>query len=604
MTGSKSCVSTFRRWLMGLATMVLIPALLLGVLELVLRAAGFGHRTGYYVAAELEGIEYRVPNPYFSHRFFPPALAREPYPQRIPAEKPEGTFRIFLFGESAAYGDPDPAYGVGRQLEVLLEERYPGTDFEVVCTAMTAINSHAILPIARECAGLDGDLWIVYMGNNEMVGAYGAGTVFSSRAPPLWLVRTMLGVKATRIGQLMEALVGGIQGKGGAPAEWDGINMFRRHLIHEDDPGRLTAYRNFQGNLEGILRAGKEAGVPVLLSTVGSNLRDCAPFASLYSEGLKAEPIREWKSHYREGTGLEERGAQGEALAAYREAAAIDAHHAELHFRMGRCWLSLGQADAARESFVRARDLDALAVRADTRINGIIREAAGKCDGAGVTLVDSVAALAAESADGFPGRDLFFEHVHFTLAGNYRLARILAAQVASRLPPGMVGKDPGEWVDAETVHRALAVTLWDRHRLWHNMEQRLSRAPHTDQLTNAGNIAWCTARAQAVIARIGKDTPAEDRRLYEEAIHERPDDILLRQRFAQYLEAMGHREEAIRELQRVCELIPGLEWPHYQLGELYTRAGRHAEAAECYEQALAIRGDFPEAREALDKARR
>ena len=46
---------------------------------------------------------------------------------------------------------------------------------------MTAINSHAILPIARECARRDGDLWIIYMGNNEMVGPFGAGTVFGSR---------------------------------------------------------------------------------------------------------------------------------------------------------------------------------------------------------------------------------------------------------------------------------------------------------------------------------------------------------------------------------------------------------------------------------------
>ena len=53
---------------------------------------------------------------------------------------------------------------------------------------MTAINSHAVLPIARECARHEGDLWIVYMGNNEMIGPFGAISVFGSQAPPLWYV--------------------------------------------------------------------------------------------------------------------------------------------------------------------------------------------------------------------------------------------------------------------------------------------------------------------------------------------------------------------------------------------------------------------------------
>ena len=44
-------------------------------------------------------------------------------------------------------GDPDPTFGAWRYLQVLLRERFPGTDFEVVCVAMTAINSHAILPL-------------------------------------------------------------------------------------------------------------------------------------------------------------------------------------------------------------------------------------------------------------------------------------------------------------------------------------------------------------------------------------------------------------------------------------------------------------------------
>src|SRR4030095_1573736 len=95
-----------------------------------------------------------------------------------------------------------PAYGFARMLREVLEERCPGTKFEVVNVAMTAISSHAILRIARDCTSFEGDLWIVYMGNNEVVGPFGAGSVFGAKAPSLPLIRVVLAAKGTCIGQL------------------------------------------------------------------------------------------------------------------------------------------------------------------------------------------------------------------------------------------------------------------------------------------------------------------------------------------------------------------------------------------------------------------
>ena len=60
--------------------------------------------------------------------------------------KPAGAFRIFVLGESAAMGDPEPAFGPARYLEMLLRDKYPDADFEIENVAFTAINSHVILP--------------------------------------------------------------------------------------------------------------------------------------------------------------------------------------------------------------------------------------------------------------------------------------------------------------------------------------------------------------------------------------------------------------------------------------------------------------------------
>jgi len=146
--------------------------------------------------------------------------------------KASDTVRIFVFGESAAYGDPEPDFGLPRMLQAMLSLRHPGVRFEVVNAAMTAINSHAILPIARDCAGADGDIWVIYMGNNEVVGPFGAGTVFGSPAPPpLPLIRATLAFKTTRTGQWLDSVRQWLQKPPPERSEWGGMEMFLNQQV-------------------------------------------------------------------------------------------------------------------------------------------------------------------------------------------------------------------------------------------------------------------------------------------------------------------------------------------------------------------------------------
>lgn len=597
--GSTGKLSGRRLWLMRLAAATVMPLLVLGGVELSLRLVGYGYQTSYFLPSKIAGQNFLLPNPKFAYRFFPHALARAPLPMRMLTEKPANTYRIFLFGESAAFGDPDPAYGVGRYLEKLLRERYPGTDFEVVCVAMVAINSHAILPMARECAQLDGDLWIVYMGNNEMIGAYGPGTVFGTRAPRQSVVRAILDIKATRLGQLLDALLNGVRRDSSVPEAWGGIGMFSKNQLRHDDERRLRAYENFKGNLADILSVGQQAGVPIILSTVASNLRDCAPFASLHSSGLAATELFEWDKLYQEGMAWEAAGSYSNALTTYSNAAAIDSEFAELQFRIGTCHLALTNRAAAHRAFVSARDFDVLSVRADARLNQIVLDAAKPYASKQVVPVDAASELTSYSPDGILGKELFFEHVHFTLDGNYRLARIFAERVTALLPSSITARGGEHWAEAEFCNRRLAVTSWDEHRLWRGALDHTAAPPFSTQASHRSNTQYIEFRRQEVIARMTPSSPARDRQLYEEALTAAPEDTLLHARFAQYLEATGSRLEAIAEFQRVCELLPDLEWPHYHLGDLMVRAGRISEAVDCFERALAIRSDFVQARKEL-----
>ena len=92
---------------------------------------------------------------------------------------------------------------MGRFLEAILETRYPEQDFEVINLAITAINSNVILPISKELAQYNADAWMIYMGNNEMVGPYGAGTIFG-KAPSTAYIKTILTLKKLRTVQWLE----------------------------------------------------------------------------------------------------------------------------------------------------------------------------------------------------------------------------------------------------------------------------------------------------------------------------------------------------------------------------------------------------------------
>jgi tetratricopeptide (TPR) repeat protein len=552
---------------------------------------GYGYPTSFFLKTKIDGKDYYVSNDRFGYRFFPPNLARTPVPMRMEAQKPANTYRIFVFGESAAMGDPDPTFGAWRYLEVLLRERFPETHFEVVCVAMTAINSHVILPIARECARRDGDLWIIYMGNNEMVGPFGAGTVFSSRVAGINLIRSSLAVKSTKSGQALNRLMQR-WGHSSAPQTWSGLNMFKEHQLRYDDPNRLRAYENFKQNLNDILRAGQHAGVPVILSTVGSNLKDCAPFGSLHSGSLNDVQKNEWDGFYREGTNFESSGDFPDALKKYAQAAAMDPHYAELSFRSGRCQLALTNYEPALNDFESARDDDTLAFRADSRVNRIIEDAAKATAERGVYFLDALKALAQSSPAKIPGNELFYEHVHLNFDGNYLLARAFAEQTLKLLPKTILAQGKSEWASADLCDRRLAVSPWDRFRVWQENYSRVSEPPFTDQLNDVPRARFYMAKLQELGARMTEQTRAQSRALYEEALTRNPDDYCLRENFAQFLDQTGDLAEAPAEEQQVSNLLPQNPMTPCIIGRLLIRLGNFDGAEKSFLRALAIRNDY------------
>lgn len=476
-----------------------------------------------------------VENARFGRRFFtPPTLARKPLSFVLPAQKSEGTYRIFVLGESAAMGDPNPSYGCARMLERMLAAEYPGARFEVVNAGMVAINSHVILPIARDVARLEPDAFVIYMGNNEVVGPYGPGTAFHTFSSHLGMIRAGIALRGTRSGQMLERLLRFPSREADRTARWNGMQQFLDHRMAADDPRLADACRHFERNVRDIAVAGTDAGAQVVLCTVAVNLRTSPPF-----------------------------GATDEANAAFREAQQLEA---------------AGRYDEARARYARARDLDTLRFRADGQINAAIRRVASD-PSRRITLVDAEELFAKSAAHGIPGDDLFLEHVHMNFHGNFVLAAAMRDALAGQFPASIADRrSPGTRLTETDCARLLAFTAWSRFALDEDVYRRLGTPPFTFQLDHEARSAAMARDLEARRESAGQAGLAEARRACMAAIERAPEDWVLHQDVGNLLIEAGDFSGAIDQFKRVFSLIPHAQESYHRDAFALAQQGKAAEA--------------------------
>jgi len=630
---------TRRLWLFRLTALILIPTILLLLLEFSLRIFGFGYPTGFTLKTRINEHDVYVQNRRFCWRFFPKDIARTPVPFAVPVARLPDTYRVFILGASAALGVPDHTYSFARILEVQLRDRFPDVNFEVVNAAAVAINSHVVLEIARDCAELQPDLFVVYLGNNEVVGPYGAGTIFAPISPSLSIIRAGLLLKSTRIGQLLQWLPAAFSSTS-TPRSWTGPRMFLEKQVPADAPDLEIVYQHFTENLLGVYRVAHEQRVPIIVCTVPTNLKDCPPFASLHRAGLTKPRRRQWEAVYEEGVAFESRADYRAAVERYRAAAEIDDRYAELHFRLGRCYGAIGDYETARQCLIRARDLDTLRLRADTRINNIIRSVAGRGDMPAVYLVDAEKALAECSPHSIPGEEIFHEHVHLNFQGNFLLATAVRRRVEGILPDWVRRRGRGNrppLSEADCAER-LAFTDWDRYRVVRKMLNNYIKAPpFAERLYQDERLRRFEGRLNDLKTALRPEGAKTIHAQYGEAIRKNDSDVWLRLNYAAFLlsggqdlaaaeehvrvflcsfpnhpDALdklatvlirrGEYDEAVTLAREVLELSPNKVAALSKLGNALRVQGKLGEAIECYRQALRIEPNFVRARYSLADA--
>ena len=519
-----------RSALAKLLLMLLAPVLFAALAEGMLCVTGLGYPTRFLIPDRIGEREVYRDNLFFTYRFFVPALARSPSPIVLDRQKPADVFRVVVLGESAAQGDPSPEFGVSRLLGPLLQASLATGRVEVINAAVTAINSPVILEIARDLPRMQPDLVILYIGNNEVIGPFGPGTVFTRFFDADWVPGLAMRLSRLRLPQVMR-LAWALASDRRAPQTFTGVEMFAHNVIAADDPRLEAMRRRFRRNIRRLIALARAAGARVLVSSVAVNLDDCPPSASIRNPALSPADREQWDRRFAEGLAARQAGDWAGALARLREAVALDAGHAETHYLLGQCLDRSGNRPEAEPYYRRARDLDGFRYRTDSALNATLRA----CAQADPAVLWADAETAFRSVPGARDADLFVDHVHFTFGGTYRLARLWAETIVGGWSASRPFRPQPVFPDESELRGQLLFTPLAELALVQPMIDRFQRPPFDRQLDRDSRLARLRELAHALAGQVQATELEPLRARFAELFRQFPGDPYWTKQWGQWL---------------------------------------------------------------------
>jgi hypothetical protein len=436
---------------------LLLPFLFFLGLELGLRWYGYGPDLSLFRRQEIRREIFMTINPdvkfrYFGTMKFSPSTSIDYFHE----SKPPGVFRIFCLGGSTTVGYPFLFNGsFASFLRNRLKYIFPNKNIEVVNLGMTATNSFTVLDIARELTAYQPDLLIVYDGHNEFYGALGAAShqsLGSSRTVALLYLRLV----HLRTFQLMRDLIRKV---GGLFRQVENVEsrgtvmetLARGQYVPLESRTYKAAYSIFQENLLDLKTVCASAGIPLILGTQVSNLRDQPPFVSNHPADFPSNRKQQFLQLFEHGVTLQMSPLIDSAISVFRSAEKLDSLYAEVHYRLAQCYEVNKQPGKALHEFRLARDLDELRFRTDSKFNHLIRsmEESGQC-----YVADHENLFQSVSPDSLIGHNLIVEHLHPNSHGYYLLAKNYIRVMQAH---GILASQQ-EWKSADTVNENI---LWD-----------------------------------------------------------------------------------------------------------------------------------------------
>ncbi len=422
LSPDKAVISRRKKLLFG-GMLLALPLMLLLAAEGVLRLFGQG---GYAPllrkAGEVPGGSLVIADQAGAISYFFANQSRPGYNEQYNFidPKPKGVFRIFLVGESAAKGYPQPRNLASTAfLQKMLTDAWPDRKVEILNLGTTAVASFPVLGMMTEALEFAPDLILIHTGHNEFFGAYGVNSISQGGAG----IRRLRATRFVRSLALVQFLSHHLKSEESLKGKTLMEIMAAQSYTAPNDPLRQAAAGNLGANLDAMLSLCQKRGVPAVVCTLPSNERDLAPIGEDRTDGLPDETRTRFNALLDEGTAFLPTNPQA---AATNLAGAISLHpqHARARFLNGRALFALARTNEAQAEFVAARDLDSMPWRATSLQQNALRTTAAKH---GVPVCDMEGVFRAHSPGGAIGWELLDDHVHPTLRGQALMAEALVA---------------------------------------------------------------------------------------------------------------------------------------------------------------------------------
>jgi len=401
------------------------------------------------------------------------------------ADKPDGEFRIFVFGGSTVQGNPFsletsfPSY-----LEIALEKANPGRSWKVVNCGGVSYASYRLLPIMIECVAYEPDLFIFCEGHNEFLEDVSYSAVRTTH--PL-IQQTFAAFSQFRFFRALRHRCALMTGQTQTANGTDGhsrINAFPEPLAkpllpeevdtlldhdgglavyHRDDQHARTVAEHFRQNLERFVELCDSHDVPLALILPPSNLSDCPPFKSEFSASVsKTEKSR--LHQLLQDARAEASSNLENAVQLTRSALEIDPRYALAWYELGQLQLTDRRFEEAELAFVRARDEDVCPLRITSPLDSAMRQVATHHR---LPLIDVQALLKARCSNGIVGMNVLVDHVHPSFHSHEDIAIEIADWM---IAAGFASATQNDWQQA--THAACQSRLQSLDNLYFLRGQR------------------------------------------------------------------------------------------------------------------------------------
>jgi len=491
-TRQRAQIGSVRALLFGLITTVLV----LGMAEIGLRVAG------------VEGATDRTTTWFPDHILNPPLVnvsnADDPDNAIVGAgqshhfhpfrpTRPDNTFRIAVFGGSAAHG-----YGVlepgafPHRLEQLLQEALPDIEVQVINFGTVAWSSQQLLWANRQLWDLGTwDLLVIYSGHNELLELSSWKTYMKSGEHRRY-TRTLLWnqrLEALRLFQVGRRILGrnpeqqaleraALPSETAPPQGDENLQVGRDPVsaipaqnldflkaVPAEQRARIGslehryAARTYTHNVAKIVAMARDHATPVfLINPAPSDFHDPISFPYEGSEGESVRALLEAGEDLMNSSdweGMEEHARA--VLADHDDAAAMYLLAQSLHYR--------NRMQEAQHWYIQARAFTEYPNRVVPQVSRAILDFEGQDGVLGV--LDAEALFRTRHPDGFIEYQLIYDHCHPSVEGNYVLAGAVARQL---LDAGLEKLSSAEdieidsWVDRG--RNAIAARRSPDPRLW------------------------------------------------------------------------------------------------------------------------------------------